>query len=88
MKSSLTLVSFFAQSITIWTLTRSSSIHFTSLNNGHEFIKTHKEEEHGYGVKTIEQVAEKYGGFISYAQTKNQLVATVLLPLRIIAQDK
>lgn len=66
----------------------SNSVDIQLLNNGHEFIKTHKEEEHGYGVKTIEQVAEKYGGFISYAQTKNQLVATVLLPLRIIAQDK
>ncbi len=37
---------------------------------------------HGYGVRSIISTAEKNGGYVSFAEADQQLVCTVLLPLK------
>lgn len=51
------------------------------LNSNHEFYSSATEENHGFGVRTIRQIAEKYGGFLTYVQEDHMITATVLIPV-------
>lgn len=54
------------------------------LNERHNFIKLKMESEHGFGLKTIEEITENYDGFVSYNQSGWELIVTVLFPLNRI----
>ena len=48
------------------------------------FFRTSKENasEHGYGLKLVEQIAEKYHGQVSVKQEQTRFIVSVLLNLK------
>lgn len=45
-------------------------------------LSTKKQPEHGYGFKNINEIVEKYGGFLSYEPQSNSFAATIMIPLQ------
>ncbi len=62
--------------------TNSIDIHI--LNNDGEIVSQSHEDQHGYGIRTIEKVLEKYDGFFSYMEKEDNFIATAMLPLSVI----
>ena len=63
-------------------VTNSIDIHV--LDHDGKIITQSHGEQHGYGIKTIETVLEKYDGFFSYMEKEDNFIATVMLPLSVI----
>ncbi len=59
----------------------SNSIDSAVLDRCGHFLHREKGNDHGFGVKTIRKILERYGGVINYAEEDGELCATVLLPL-------
>jgi len=57
----------------------SNSIDHSVLNKDGTFINNSNDPEHGFGIKTIESILQKYDGFISYSEDSNQLIASVII---------
>ena len=59
----------------------SNSIDHSVLRNDGTFVSTSTVLEHGYGIKTIESITDKYNGYISFSEENYELIATVMLPV-------
>ena len=58
-----------------------NSVDFHVLNEKREFVRTIYNDGHGFGIRTIETMLQKYDGFITFLEEDHELIATVLLPL-------
>ena len=54
---------------------------FTMLpkKKGFEYLSTKKEKGHGYGIKNVKEVAEKYGGILNLEEEQPRFVAVLVL---------
>ena len=59
----------------------SNSIDHSVLRNDGTFVSASTVLEHGYGIKTIESITDKYNGYISFSEENYELIATVMLPV-------
>lgn len=57
----------------------SNSIDHHVLNKDGEISAITTNQEHGYGIRTIENILKKYDGVLSYTEENNELVASILL---------
>lgn len=66
---------------------RTAVMHFHNYFDGHlkthggRLVSTKKEEGHGYGLRSMKRVAEKYGGSLAYESTENTFMLTIALPM-------
>ncbi len=58
----------------------SNSVDAKILDYNGRFLHNGKGHDHGFGVKTIRNILEKYDGYIAYQEEDGELYATVLLP--------
>ena len=57
----------------------SNSIDYPVIDDSGNFIISNRNEEHGYGTKTIENILSKYDGYISYIEKHGELLATAII---------
>ena len=57
----------------------SNSIDHHVLNEKGSFISVGKDREHGYGIKTVENIISKYDGFITISEDNYELSVTVMI---------
>lgn len=52
------------------------------LNDGLPVTSKTDKNEHGFGISSIKQIAEKYGGFLNISVEENRFLLTVVLPVK------
>lgn len=57
-----------------------NSVNGTVISSDGHFINTVENDKHGYGLKTIQTIADKYHGFFACEQDGNEVVCTVFIP--------
>jgi sensor histidine kinase regulating citrate/malate metabolism len=58
----------------------SNSVNGTVVNSDGQFITSANDDRHGYGLKTIQAIANKYHGYFICEQDGNEVVCTVFIP--------
>lgn len=57
----------------------SNSVDHPVLDEKGNFISAGNDPEHGYGIKTVESIINKYDGFVSYNEDQKELIASVMI---------
>ncbi|MBQ6334254.1 MAG: GHKL domain-containing protein [Erysipelotrichaceae bacterium] len=57
----------------------SNSIDHPVLDEKGNFISTGKDPEHGYGIKTVEDIISRYNGYIAYNDENGELMVSIMI---------
>ena len=57
-----------------------NSIDLPVLDHNGEISRNRMEDGHGYGIRTVEKILEKYDGFVSFNENDLDFIATALVP--------
>lgn len=62
------------------TITVKNSIDTSVMDNNPQFISTKEGEGHGYGMKQIRKITEKYAGILDLYEKKEMFVVSIMFP--------
>lgn len=64
-----------------------NSVNSTVINSEGHFIASASSDLHGYGLKTVQTIVDKYHGFFACEQDGNEVVCKVFIPFKNTAQN-